>query len=207
MGVDATHSGIDSLPLILATSVFSILSGGAVSALGYYNPWVIASAVFMATGAGALTTFKVDTGSPTWIGLQTLYGSGVGCGIQMPLMAVQTVLPLKDVPVGTALIIFAQMLGGSLFSSVAQNVFNNQLIKNLETILPNFNGEIVVRTGATELRDAVGNKDLHKVLIAYNLSLTQTWYAAVAMSSLAIIGALMLEWKSMKGKKLAPGAA
>src|ERR1700744_2873771 len=100
---------------------------------------------------------------------------------------------------------FAQTLGGALFISVAQNVFQNQLIKNLHTVVPDLPVGIVLNAGATQLKNQVPTNFLDGVLHAYNGALTQTWYASVPMSPPSIIGALAIEWKSMKGK--APTAA
>ncbi|KAI9881785.1 MAG: hypothetical protein M1823_006504, partial [Watsoniomyces obsoletus] len=82
-------------------------------------------------GAGLLTTLEVNTGSPKWIGYQIIYGFGVGLGMQNALITVQAVLPLRDVPTGTAMAMFCQTFGGALFVSVAQNVFNNRLIEEI----------------------------------------------------------------------------
>lgn len=78
--------------------------------------------------AGLLTTFDPSTGSQKWIGYQTMFGFGVGFGMQQALIAVQAVLPARDVPVGTAIVMFCQTLGGALFISVGQNVFTNKSV-------------------------------------------------------------------------------
>lgn len=89
-------------------------------------------------------------------------------GIQNTLIAVQTVLPAKDVPIGTAIIMFSQTMGGALLIGVGQNVFLNQLIKNSETYVPGFPSAIILRTGATTLKDAIDPKYYQAVLFAYN---------------------------------------
>jgi hypothetical protein len=200
-GVSATKSGIMNLPLILGLVITSMVSGVAISAVGYYTPAMYCSTILMAIGAGLLTTFKTTTGHSQWIGYQALYGFGVGFGMQQPLIASQTVLPLVDVPMGTSVIVFTQILGGALFVSVAQNVFSNQLVANLRTAVPNLNPAIVLETGATSLKDAIPHQYLHGTLIAYNKALTQTWYVGVALACLSGIGAVGMEWKSVKEKK------
>src|SRR3981081_3402891 len=90
-----------NLPMILGLVFVSVLSGGLVTVLGYYTPFMLLASVFMSIGAGLLATFKVDTGHPMWIGYQVIFGVGVGCGMQQTLIAVQTALPLADVPIGT----------------------------------------------------------------------------------------------------------
>lgn len=121
-GVSAVKSGIMNLPMILALVIISIVAGATVSIVGYYTPLMYVSTVIMAIGAGLLTTFKVDTGHAKWIGYQTLFGIGVGLGMQQPLMAAQTVLSIEDVPIGTSAMIFGQSLGGALMISVGQSV-------------------------------------------------------------------------------------
>jgi len=206
-GASATKSGIMNLPAILGLVVISMLAGGLVTAFGYYTPFMLASSVVMAVGAGLLTTWEVDTNSPKWIGYQFIFGAGVGLGMQQTLIAVQTALPADDVPIGTAIMMFSQTLGGALFISVGQNVFTNQLIKNLKTVVPDLNPAFVLTVGATELKHAIPERFLAGVLSAYNSTLTQTFYVSVATASLSIIGAAFVEWKSMKGKKIEMMAA
>lgn len=200
-GVSAVKSGIMNLPMVLSLVIVSVVAGGVVTVVGQYVPFIYASVVCMSVGAGLLTTFKVDTAHPAWIGYQVLFGAGVGLGMQQTLMAVQTCLPPRDVAIGTAIIMFSQTLGGSLFVSVGQNVFQNQLLKNLKAAVPDFPAGIVLSTGATDLKNAVPHEFIARVLVAYNAALTQTWYVAVAMACLSTIGAVVLEWKSMKEHK------
>ncbi|KAK6343852.1 hypothetical protein TWF696_007507 [Orbilia brochopaga] len=205
--VSATKSGIMNLPMILSLVIMSMLAGGLVTVTGYYNPFVIGASVIATIGAGLITTWETDTGHSKWIGYQAMFGLGIGMGMQQPLIAVQTVLPSKDIATGTAVIIFAQTLGGALAVSIAQNVFNNQLLKNLAKEVPNLDPAIVLVTGATSLKETLPSEFLSGVLSAYNLSLTQTFYISVAFMGLSIIGALGMEWISVKGKKIEMGGA
>lgn len=200
-GVSATKSGIMNLPLILGVVIMSLVAGGLITYAGYYTPAFYISTILSAIGAGLLTTFTVDTGHAKWIGYQAIYGFGVGAGLQNTLLVAQTVLPLRDVPTGIAVLAFAQTLGGALFISVAQNVFQNRLIAGLRETVPDLNAGIVLATGATSLKDAVPPAYLAGVQVAYNSALTQTWYVAVATACLTAVGTLLIEWKSVKGKK------
>ena len=127
--------------------------------------------------------------------------------MQQPLIAVQTVLPLSDVPVGTALIMFTQTFGGALFVSVGQNVFANRLLAGLSETASGFDPTLILRLGATTIKSAVPAEFLPGVLVAYNRALTQTWYVSLAMSLFSILGTAALEWKSVKGKKIDAGMA
>lgn len=132
--------------------------------------------------------------------------------MQQTLIAVQTALPLADVPIATAVMMFTQTLGGALFISVAQNVFQNQLIKNISSQIPEVQGiaGIVASTGATNLKSAITKQFpavVDRVLSAYNEALTQTFYVSVACAALTIVGSAFMEWKSVKGKPKAAAAA
>ncbi|KAI9878040.1 MAG: hypothetical protein M1830_002091 [Pleopsidium flavum] len=206
-GVSAFRSGIMNIPLVLSVVVASIVSGGLVTTFGYYTPFMIGSSIFMSIGAGLLTTFKPDTGHQMWIGYQVICGFGIGLGMQQPLIAVQTVLDISEVPTATALLIFLQTFGGAVFVSIGQNVFTNKLVSGIETLVPGLNPAIVVRTGATSIQSSIAPEYLPGVTLAYNNALTQAYTVAVAMACLTIIGSLAIEWKSVKGKKLEMAAA
>lgn len=199
-GVSAVNSGLMNLALILATALASILSGVGITKLGYYNPFMIAATLFMSVGAGLLTTWKPDVPSRAWIGYQVLYGLGSGQSMQTPLMVVQTVLPMAEIPLGTALVMFLQTFGGAIFISVAQNVFTNELRAGLARDLPNINATAIVDGGANSIRmpgvlppDALG-----PVLEIYSKSLTNSWYVALALACASIVGSALVQWKSVK---------
>lgn len=206
-GASATKSGIMNLPAILGLVIVSMIGGAAVTAIGYYTPFMLTSSILMSVGAGLLTTFTTSTHHSEWIGYQFIFGAGVGFGMQQPLVAVQTVLPKNDIPIGTAIIMFSQTLGGALFISVGQNVFSNQLVRNLQAVVPDLDPRIVTLTGATAIKEVVEERFLKGVLIAYNDALTQTLYVSVATACLSLVGAAFVQWKSMKGKDIQMGAA
>ena len=206
-GTSAVDSGIRNLPMILGLVIISIISGIAITLLGYYTPFMIGSSVLMALGAGLLSTFKVNTGHSMWIGYQALFGLGVGMGMQQPLIAAQTVCDLDDVPTATAVTNFCLTLGGALFISVGQNIFTNRLLTNLAANVPDLDPSIVLEVGATSLRNAVDPSNLVGVLSAYNDAIDQTFYVSLAMACFSIVGSLGMEWKSVKGKKIEVGGA
>ncbi|KAL9043426.1 MAG: hypothetical protein Q9214_003388 [Letrouitia sp. 1 TL-2023] len=195
--VSAVKSGIMMLPFILSLVVASISAGVLVKKIGYYTPFMLSSAVIMSVGAGLITTFRVDTGHAKWIGYQVIFGFGMGQGMQQASLAAQTVLSKKDVSIGVSLMFFCQGLGGSLFLSVAQNVFNNRLISGLASI-PGTNTRAVVKAGATELRDLVAPENLRAVLAAYNKALTDVFEIALALACFSLVAALATEWRSVK---------
>ena len=200
-GTSAVRAGIDSLPLILAEIVAIVGSGAIVTKLGYYAPFFIASSVVMSIGAGLCTLFTVHTSQAAWVGYQFIYGFGVGLGFQQGGVAAQAVLQFADVSIGTAIVLFIQIFGGALFVAVAQNLFTTHLISNLLALnIPGFDPNVIIHAGATNLRSVVDPAMLPQVLVAYNDAIVKTFQLGLIMSCLSVLGAVGVEWKSVKGK-------
>lgn len=199
-GISAVDSGIRLLPLVLSMVLASISSGALIARVGYYTPFMLFGCVLLSIGAGLLTTLQVNTGEGKWIGYQIIYGFGMGCTFQAPNLAAQTVLATKDVPVGTSLMFFSQLLGGAIFTSVGSNVLSNELLKNL-AVIPGVNPIQLLNAGATELTKGLAPSLVAPVLSAYNQSLRVVLQVGLVMTCLTVLGALALEWRSVKSKK------
>jgi large-conductance mechanosensitive channel len=198
--VDALQSGIRGIPFVLALAVGSIFSGGLVTCSEYYTPLLIVSACLMSVSSGFLTTFKVGSGSGEWIGYQVLAGYGLGLGMQPSGIAAQTVLKAEDVPISASTMFFSQSLGGAIFVGAAQNVFIDQLVKNLSNI-PSVNGLIIAGVGATDLRNLIPVEQLSHVLFEYNATIMAAFDVRLAAPCISIVLALTMEWKRVKQKK------
>jgi MFS family permease len=198
-GTSATHSGIDTLPMMIAVVIASLTAGFLVSTWGYYTPFMYGLVVFGSIGAGFLTTWTVDTSTGKWIGYQILFGAGIGMGMQQSIITAQAVLPLSDVPIGTCIMQFFQMFGGSLFVSVGQNTFTNHLVSGL-TGIAGINPQQIVNAGATEITNLIHDPSVvHQVQIAYNSALIKAFQVALIMNCLAALGAAGVKWQSVKG--------
>jgi hypothetical protein len=161
---------------------------------------MLLGAVIMPIGAGLISTFTVHTGHSKWIGYQVLYGFGMGLGMQQSSVAVQTVLQRRDVATGASLVFFFQGMGGALFSSIGNNIFDNKLKQGLQNI-PGLNAEIITNIGATNLKRVVSPQQLPSVLVAYNAALMQAFYVAAGVAAMSTIGAAAVEWKSIKASE------
>jgi hypothetical protein len=180
------------------------MSGGFVQRIGYYTPFMILGSLFMAIGAGLITTWSVDTNNSIWIGTQIVTGFGVGCTMQHPNIAVQTVLDKPDVPIGTAVLSLFQTLGGAVFTAVGQNLYIDKFSAGLERI-GGLNPQRILAAGATDLTTGFTPAIKRMILAAYNDSLTHgTFFAALIIACLAIPAALGMEWRSVKEKSDTP---
>jgi len=55
-----------------------------------------------------------------------------------------------------------------------------------------------MEAGATNIRRVVPPELLRPVLIAFNHALTKAFYVGLAMACIGTVGALTMEWKSIK---------
>lgn len=197
-GASALDSGIHILVLTLGTVLFSFAAGFGVSRTGYYTPFMILGAACLVAGSAMTTTFHTTSPIGQWIGYQIPLAAGAGLGIQQAHTAAQTVLVADDVPTGAVVLIFAQIIGGTIWLSVAQNVLTSQLLEGLVGLVPNLNASAILAMGATGLRAAVGTQYLAAVEKAYNTALTRVFFCSVALAAGAFIASLGMEWRSIK---------
>ncbi|RYP71127.1 hypothetical protein DL771_005061 [Monosporascus sp. 5C6A] len=200
-GVGAIESGTRNLPMLIGNMIGTTIAGILVVVIGYYAPFMYIGTVITSLGAGLLTLFNPGTMSAQWIGYQAMVGLGIGFGWQQPLVAVQTALDLKDVPVATAILSFTQTVGGSIFVSVAQAVFSNKLVQELSTRAPGLDPEIVLEGGAGDIANLVPQQYLPEVIMSYNNGLTNSFVVGTAMVAASILGCVFVEWNSVKGVK------
>ncbi|KAK0935074.1 hypothetical protein LTR29_013394 [Friedmanniomyces endolithicus] len=200
-GTSAVQSGIDTIPMVLALVVGNISAGQITGRIGYYTSQAYASALILPIGAGLITTFTPSTTSSAWIGYQVLLGLGIGFGMQQGNLAAQTVLARRDVPIGVSLMMFWQNLGGAIFVSVGQNVFESRLVSELVHHDIGLSPAQIVNTGATELRSVVPAEKLGELLGIYNDAVRQVFVVGTILACLAALGAVGLEWRSVKGKQ------
>ena len=202
----ALHSEMDSIPLVLSMTVGIILSKVLTTKFGYYMPFVIASSIPTSLGTGLITTFTPTTPTANWIGYQILFGFGCGLAFQLPQVATQAVLPLKDVAQGVSITFFAETLGGAIFVSIGNNLLNNHLVEYIGALhIPSVDPQVIVQLGATELRSYVPTQVVNQTIQAYNEALVDTFRIALIVACLSVLGAAVMEWRSVHNPVEKPG--
>ncbi|KAJ5806375.1 MFS transporter [Penicillium pulvis] len=197
-GESAEQSGIHNLPSMIGLVIFAIIGGITASAIGYYTPLILLSSAISAVGAGMLSTLKPDSGIGYWFGYQLLLSAGMGIGAQNMMLVTSVAVDKSDMPMATSILTFTQILASAIILPVGQAVFQNQLVTNFESMLPDANTALVVASGATGFRLILSADQLSLGMRAYNKTLCQTFYVAVATSSMSIVGPICMEWLSLK---------
>jgi hypothetical protein len=85
-------------------------------------------------------------------------------------------------------LIFLQTLGGAL-------------VEGLATYAPGVDVKLILNIGATSIQSAVPPEYREGVTIAYNNALDLAYTVATAMAAISILGAVFVEWRSVKGNK------
>ncbi|MCJ1296184.1 hypothetical protein MMC34_007750 [Xylographa carneopallida] len=194
----STESGIMMLATVIAQILFAPIAGTLVSRIGYYTPFALIGSVLTTIGTGLYSTFTPFTPTANWIGYQILTGAGRGMAIQQPITAAQAHLPAAQANIGSALVLFFQYLGATLFITFGQTVFISRLGPNLSEFAPSVSAADVMSIGATQVRQTFSGAELAGVVLAYNQALTQTFYLATGGGAVAFLTSWGLGWKSVK---------
>ena len=205
-GASPSRSGIDNIPLVVGVSIASIISGGLISTFGHYVPLMIAGSAITTIGAGLIYTLDIGTPSSHWIGYQALVGIGLGLGFQIPIIVAQASVAPEDISAVSAIVLFFQTVGGSLWVSGGQSAFENKLLSSLATNAPGVTRSSVLATGATELRTVFSGDNLTGVLESYVDGLQIAFAIAIATAGTSFLVAFAAPWQRIDAKK-ASGAA
>lgn len=197
-GASPTTSGVNLIPYVAATATFTLLAGIFVARSGYFTIPAILGCCIGTVGCGLISMLDLDTGVK-WIGYEICASAGMGMAVQQGFTAVQIVLPLDEIAIGTACIVAFQSLGGAIFISVGNNLLQNTLISaGRNNLLPGVDIQKVIDSGAAALRNVVTPEQLPALLVVYNDALKQTFIAAIPLCGLAAFSSLFLEWRNVK---------
>ncbi|KAH6618014.1 major facilitator superfamily domain-containing protein [Chaetomium sp. MPI-SDFR-AT-0129] len=207
-GDTAVQAGIKLLPLLISVVITSVASGGLITAVGYYNPFVLPSMVLFTVGAGMITTFTLDSPLRVWFGYQVIAGLGIGVGFQTGVLVVQNSVSHEWIPQATACVQFFQSMGGAIFIAVAQSVFQNGLTTGIQHNTPQIPAEIFIHSGASQIRQVLAQlhaeDKLRDVLAAYLDGLRGSYFITVGCAAAAFAAACGLSWKKIQKRGAAP---
>ncbi len=131
-----TSSGLQLLPLVCGMLVTFTISGRLVTKWGRYKIFPVVGTGVMAVG---LFLFSLLTPSTPLI-ISSVYmvilGAGIGCVMQVLVVAVQNAVPQAQLGTATSLSTFFRSIGGSFGVAVFGAIFNNRLAANLPKYLP-----------------------------------------------------------------------
>lgn len=196
-GDSAIMSGVHMLPYYGVNAAFSVLGGFVVSFTGYSTPPAIIGSAIGTVGLGLLTLLGVETTTAQWVGFQILTSAGFGLSIQQCFTAAQTVLGEDDIAIGTTAVIASQSLGGAVFLTVGNSVFQSLLRQSSEGgRLPGVDLKMMI-----DLKRIIGagvSAQLREELAVYNGALRMVFMVGVPLGALAALVSCFIEFKSVR---------
>jgi EmrB/QacA subfamily drug resistance transporter len=135
-GASPTGSGLQILPLMAGLLITSIGSGQIISRTGRYKPFPIAGTALMVVGLALLSTMDANTSRLAASGFMFVLGLGLGCVMQVLVLAVQNAVDYRDLGVATSGATLFRSIGGSVGTAVLGSIFSNRLSSELASALP-----------------------------------------------------------------------
>ncbi|KAF8921132.1 MFS general substrate transporter [Mucidula mucida] len=218
LGSSATGAGVQMLPYSLGSSLTSATGGLLVTHTGRYRPIIWISWAIFCIGYGLMS--MLDSHSPRWekVVFPLLGSLGLGCLFQIPLIALQAAMPLKDMATSTSTFGFIRTLGGTIGISIGQVVFSSvcalscsripsYLIQTLTRRINNIPGAATALSGtsASSLSESVRHlKDIadatlrSRIIQAYAKSISDIWLVHIPIIGVGCLMTLLMRHYSLK---------
>ena len=186
-----SKSGSMMAPIVIGGTIGMLLCGSGTSMVGYYTPFMLISSTTMPIFVGLITTFGVNTSFARLLIFSGASGFANGVGFNAPMSAVQTVLHTEDVPMGLAIVLFAQHFGPAVSIAVAQAIFISRLSNNLVEVIPSLDPATIENNGLADIVASAPPERLGEVLDGVGRGLGETWYLAVGLTCATLLGACL----------------
>ncbi|KAH8888156.1 MFS general substrate transporter [Thozetella sp. PMI_491] len=210
-GTTPFMSGVYYLPTILSQLLMVLSTGFLVQKTGHIALYILLSGIVLSVGFGLLSTLSPTSTAGQWIGYQILVGAGRGIGIQMasprrrydktPVVCIQTSIKPAQISMALSLIMYLQSLGGAIFLTVGNTIFDETLKSELAIRVPNRNPNTILELGATHFRNVVTDAELPAVIASYTEAIDNVFYLVTAIACLVALTAVFLSRGRITRKK------
>ena len=126
-GASATSSGLLLLPLLLAGTASTALSGRLMSRTGRYKRFPVAGLALMAVGLFLLSRMDAATSRATSSAFLAVFGVGFGMVSQILTVAIQNAVDRRDIGIATGSANLFRSLGGSVGVALFGAIFASRL--------------------------------------------------------------------------------
>lgn len=192
-GATPTMAGLQLLPLMLGLLVTSILSGRLITKTGKYKIYPVIGTALAAVGLFLLSRLGVD--APYWyLALAMLVlGAGLGCVMQVLILAVQNTVSPRQMGAATSSATFFRSIGASFGTAFFGAVWTARLAAEISAGLPGVPADQL--SGATASMSAIAQLPTaiqQAVLEAFARAMDTTFLIAVPFMVVGFVLALML---------------
>ncbi|TFK42410.1 MFS amino acid permease [Crucibulum laeve] len=207
LGASATRAGIEMLPYSLGCSVMSIVSGNLVARTGEYRTLMWAAFAVYTVGTGLMIMLDAFSSMAVKVIYPLIAAIGLGCLFQMPMIALQAAMPIRDMATSTAAFGLIRTLGGTVGISIGQAIFSSTLIKKVARI-PN----LALDTSPGALSQSVGQlKSISdaaqrtEVIQAYAKSISTIWEVMTPLVGVSFLMVLFVRKYPLKNTVVRQG--
>ncbi|KIJ68901.1 hypothetical protein HYDPIDRAFT_79646 [Hydnomerulius pinastri MD-312] len=212
LGASATGAGIRMIPFSLGTAIISVFSGFVLSKTGKYRPIIWIAFVVMTLGWGLMIMLDENSNNAEKEVFPLIATLGIGCLFQIPLIALQAAMPLKDMATASSGFMFLRTVGGAVGISVGEAIISSVLPKKL-AVIPNI-ASLGFSSSAAALNDSVSKVHLipditlrNAVLNAWSKSIATIWIMNTPLAGVSLILTLGLREYSLTRKTVQGGDA
>ena len=193
LGANPILSGVYLFPFVISLSFTSAFAGIFIKKTGQYLLPIQFGLFLMTLGFGLYIDLPVGR---TWgriIPFQIIAGIGVGPNFQAPLIALQTLVPPRDIATATATFGFVRNLSTSISVVLGGVIFQNAMKKRESILIAATNQAIGSQLGgggagaATTIVKGLPEPGRQTVREAYVASLREMWIFYVCIAAVGLI--------------------
>ncbi|KAF2035828.1 multidrug resistance protein fnx1 [Setomelanomma holmii] len=198
LGATPILSGVYLLPQALALSFLSMITGITIKKTGIYLPLIWFGMFMMTLGFGLLIDLGVNSSWAKIIIYQIIVGIGVGPNFQAPLIALQSLVPKRDIATATATFGFTRNLGSAISVVVGSVVFQNEMKKKQSQLVAVLGPQTAASFGGGAAGANVGliqslpENEKFAARSAFSSSLSTMWILYVAFAAVGLGVSLMI---------------
>jgi MFS family permease len=204
LGATPLLSGVYTLATALSLSLASMTTGIFIRKTGKYLPPIYFGLTIMTVGLGLLTNLNAHSSWPKIILYQIVAGIGIGPLFQAPLIALQSLIPPRDIGAGTATFQFTRNLGTSISVVIGGVVFQNTIQNRQQILIDSLGPERASQLGGFNAGANVGiinslPSDQKRVARqVFAASLHDMWIMYVVVAAIGLLSSLAISKQVLK---------
>lgn len=197
--VSPATTGVNFIARVVPQFVAIIAAGALVKKFGLYMPYMVLGELICLGGLAMLTQLSAETSTVYWAVSLVVIGLGSGLASQIPYTAISVVLKDDDIPIGNAIVLFLNQMGGALAVSLGQTIILTTLGALVPQRLPDLSLQLVKDVGAADLLSLhLSTEDLTILRNIWNIAVVRVMIFATALVGAALPFTLRMEWLNTK---------
>ncbi|KAF8121969.1 MFS general substrate transporter [Boletus edulis] len=212
LGASATEAGVKMLTFSLGSALVAVVSGLVLSKIGKYRLIMWVAYAVMTLGVGLMIMLDYTSSLAEQEIFPLIAALGIGCLFQVPLIALQAAMPLKDMATASSGFVFIRTVGGSVGIAVGEAIIASVLPQKLKSI-PNI-ASLGLGTSVADLNASIGKIHLisditlrNAVLHAWSQAIDTIWIMSTPATGFALLLTLFLREYSLERKVVRSGEA